>query len=154
MLPETNHSSVVRQKFFEDFLIGDTATLTRSFTRKDVDAYGDLLGDHNPIHFDEEFAKKMGFKSCLVHGMMTAGLALTIAGMKLPGPGAILPRNSFEWEKPVYIGDEVTMKATVAELHRWGRLGRVVLLIEGFVNEEVVMTGSMTLCVPYKEAAA
>ena len=140
----------LKDKFFEDFKIGDFATLTHVFTREDVDAYKNILGDDNPLHFDEEFAKEKGFKGCLVQGMLTAGLAVTLAGTKLPGPGAILAHSSFEWERPVCVGDEVIMKVTVAELHGQRRLGRVVLMVEGFVGVAIVIVGTITLCVSYK----
>ncbi|MDP3726683.1 MAG: MaoC family dehydratase [bacterium] len=147
-------SSSVEQKYFEDFSIGETVTLTRKFTRSDVNVHGDLLGDYNPIHYDESFAKEMGFKGCLVPGIMTEGLAARLAGMKLPGAGAIFSDDTFSFKKPVYIGDEVTVRATIKELYRGGRLGRVVLDIVAFVKEETVMTGKITCCVQYRKAAA
>ena len=41
---------------------GDTARVTRKITKEDVAEYGELVGDHNPVHKD------------IVHGTFLLGL--------------------------------------------------------------------------------
>jgi len=38
--------------------VGDTASITREITDKDISAFAELTGDHNPVHLDEAFAQK------------------------------------------------------------------------------------------------
>lgn len=45
--------------------------------RKQIEAYADASGDHNPIHLDDEFAKSGGLPSVIAHGMLSMGLATT-----------------------------------------------------------------------------
>jgi acyl dehydratase len=45
-------------------------------TREAVAAYGDAVGDHNPVHFDPAFAKAMGMPDTVVHGPFTTAIIL------------------------------------------------------------------------------
>tara|TARA_Y100000748_G_C15164526_1_gene359216 strand:- start:23 stop:436 length:414 start_codon:yes stop_codon:yes gene_type:complete len=49
-------------------------------TRSALTLYADASGDHNPIHIDLDFAKKIGMKDVFAHGMLIMaylGRALT-----------------------------------------------------------------------------
>lgn len=41
-------------------------------------AYANASGDQNPIHQDEEFAKKVGLPDVIAHGMWTMGAASSV----------------------------------------------------------------------------
>jgi acyl dehydratase len=43
-------------------------------TREQLHAYARASGDFNPIHLDEEVAKKVGLPGVIAHGMLIAGL--------------------------------------------------------------------------------
>jgi len=43
---------------FEEVQIGQKADLTHKITDEDVNLFGKLSGDYNPVHFDDEWAKK------------------------------------------------------------------------------------------------
>lgn len=46
----------------------------RPIERSDVANFGDAVGDHNPVHFDLEFAKAAGLPDTVVHGPLTAAI--------------------------------------------------------------------------------
>ena len=51
-----------RGLYLEDFEIGKTYySPARTITEADVQAFAGLSGDFNPLHVDEEFAKKNHF---------------------------------------------------------------------------------------------
>lgn len=50
--------------------VGDSISVTRTFTEDDVQAFADLSGDHNPLHLDKEYAKKTRFGRPIVHGVL------------------------------------------------------------------------------------
>lgn len=53
----------IRGKFFEDWKVGDEIeTGARTVTETDIVLFAGLSGDHNPLHTDEEFAKKSVFE--------------------------------------------------------------------------------------------
>jgi len=43
-------------------------------TREQLKAYAEASGDFNPIHLDEEVAKKAGLPGIIAHGMLIAGI--------------------------------------------------------------------------------
>lgn len=96
--------------------IGSSASLTRKVNESDVIAFADITGDNNPIHLDEEEAKKTVFKSRVVHGMLTASFISAILGTKLPGPGTIYLEQNLKFKKPVYVNDTVYVQVTVSDI--------------------------------------
>ncbi|MFM2048972.1 MAG: hypothetical protein RI955_1520, partial [Bacteroidota bacterium] len=71
------------------FKIGDTYSFQKKILKTDVELYGKVTGDYNPIHFDEEYAKTTRFKKNIVHGMFILGLISNAIGNHLPGIGSI-----------------------------------------------------------------
>ena len=122
---------------------GMSASHSKTFTKEDVEAYGALSGDLNPIHFDQAFAERSMFKGTIVHGMLTAGLISTVLGTKLPGPGCIALGVNLRFRGPVRVGDTVTATCTVREIVREKR--RVILDCVCKVGDSVVIEGETTV---------
>lgn len=95
------------------FIVGQSASVSKTITAEDVEAFAALSGDRNPIHFDEEYAAKTRFGQRIAHGMLSAGLISTVIGMHLPGPGAIYLSQELKFLRPVLIGDTITATATI-----------------------------------------
>ena len=51
-----------------DVKVGDEFAIDRQITDDLVRAFAELSGDHNPIHLDEEFAKRTRFGRRIAHG--------------------------------------------------------------------------------------
>lgn len=49
-------------------------TARRVITREAIDAYRQASGDHNRIHYDDEFAAATRFGGVIAHGMLTLAL--------------------------------------------------------------------------------
>lgn len=106
----------LRNFTFEELSIGQRATLTRTVTEQDVLLFAAVSGDVNPVHLDEEFAAGTQFKGRIAHGMYTGGLVSAALAMELPGPGTIYIGQEFRFERPVRIGDTLSVELEVAEL--------------------------------------
>ncbi|MFW9918996.1 MAG: MaoC family dehydratase [Candidatus Thorarchaeota archaeon] len=100
---------------YEDVKIGDSAEVVHTITEDDIQSFGKLSGDYNPIHFNEEWAKKTLFKSRIAHGILTAASISTAIGMHLPGAGTIYLGQSMRFVRPVRIGDTITTTVEVIE---------------------------------------
>ncbi|NHJ14460.1 MAG: MaoC family dehydratase [Candidatus Thorarchaeota archaeon] len=100
---------------FDDISIGQKAEVTHVITEGDIQTFGDLSGDYNPLHFDDEWAKTTLFKGRIAHGILTASFISTAIGMQLPGPGTIYLKQEMEFKRPVRIGDTITAKIEVVE---------------------------------------
>ena len=54
--------------------VGDVLREARVFTSEDVKGYAEVSHDWNPLHFDQELARKAGFENRLVHGMLVSSM--------------------------------------------------------------------------------
>ena len=96
--------------------IGDSVQLTKTFGDTEIEKFAELTGDRNPLHMDAAFAAGTRFKRRIAQGILTASLISTCIGMQLPGTGAIYVDQTFRFVRPVYVGDTVTLTATVSHI--------------------------------------
>ncbi len=96
--------------------VGDSASISKSFSDADVRKFAEISGDKNPVHLDEEYAAKTQFKKRLVHGILATGLISAVLGTELPGEGCIYLSQSINFRAPVFIGDTVTATVTVIKV--------------------------------------
>jgi 3-hydroxybutyryl-CoA dehydratase len=95
--------------------VGQKATLSRTVTYGDIGAFAELTGDTNPIHLDDDYAKKTRFGRRIAHGMLIGGFISAVLGTKLPGPGGILIEQTLRYLSPVYPGEALEITAEVVE---------------------------------------
>ena len=100
---------------YEDVKVGDSAEVVHTFTEQDIQTFGDLSGDYNPLHFDEEWAKQTMFGGRIAHGILTAALVSNAIGMKLPGTGTIYLSQQMRFLGPVRINDTITARVEVID---------------------------------------
>jgi len=96
--------------------LGDSVQLTKTFDDAEIEKFAALTGDRNPLHMDEAFAARTRFKRRIAQGILSASLISTCIGMRLPGTGAIYLDQTLRFVKPVYVGDTVTLTATVSHI--------------------------------------
>ena len=102
---------------YEDLKMGQSAEVVHTVTENDIQTFGDLSGDYNPLHFNEEWAKGTMFGGRIAHGLLTAAFVSTAIGMHLPGPGTIYMSQSMKFLGPVRIGDTVTARVEIVNLN-------------------------------------
>ena len=95
--------------------VGQRGTWTRTFRADDVESFAALTGDRNPLHFDEDFARRTRPGRLIVHGGLTTGLFNALVAEVLPGPGSVFLHQEWDYPAPAYIGDTVTAEAEVIE---------------------------------------
>jgi len=95
--------------------VGATATWTRTFTAADVEAFAQISGDRNPVHFNAEFAGRTRLGRLVVQGGLTTGLFNALVAMRLPGPGSVFLHQEWDYPAPVFIGDTITAQAEVID---------------------------------------
>jgi 3-hydroxybutyryl-CoA dehydratase len=101
---------------FADLRIGECASFSKTISESDVYLFAGITGDFNAVHINRVAAERSLFKGRVVHGMLTASLISTVIGGTLPGPGSVYVSQQLRFLKPVFIGDTVTARVTVAEL--------------------------------------
>ncbi len=132
--------------YIEDLKPGMSESFSKTVTARDIELFGEVSGDVNPVHFDEEFARGTIFKGRIAHGMLSASYISTVLGMKMPGPGTIFLSLTTRFKAPVRIGDIVTATCTVREVVTEKR--RVVFDCVCKVGDMVVIEGEATVMTP------
>jgi len=62
-----------------------TASLNRTFSQSDFDAFAALSGDNNPIHVDPEFAARTRFGQTVAHGALLCAVLRGLVEELVPG---------------------------------------------------------------------
>lgn len=146
--------------WFEDLVPGTSvSTASRVVTARDVAAFAELTGDHNPLHLDEEFAARGPFGRTVAHGFL--GLAIAVGLIEQTGVHhgttlAMLSVQSWTFRRPLVVGATVSARMTVAASYgsstrraRGTVVRHVALLDEG---GEVLQEGLITLSVRRRPA--
>ncbi len=76
--------------------------------------YNRLVHEINPLHFNEEYAKKLGFRTIVVAGVFTYGFYLRPVVNWIQKSAKINSVN-IRFHMPVYLEDTVTQGATVTK---------------------------------------
>ncbi|MCK5488616.1 MAG: MaoC family dehydratase [Gemmatimonadetes bacterium] len=120
--------------------VGDTATRSITLTARHVEAFAEITGDRNPLHFDEDFAGKTKFGRLVVQGGLTTGLLHALVAMDLPGPGTVFLSQNWRFTAPVFIGDTITATARVLSVHDSKPVTELAIeVVRG--EDEVVLEG-------------
>ena len=102
-------------KTLNQLSVGDSFEYTTTVTEDMVVKFAEATGDSNPVHLDEEFAKQTFFKTRIAHGMLSAGLISSVLGTRFPGVGTIYISQTLDFKRPVFLGDEITVRLTVLD---------------------------------------
>jgi phosphate acetyltransferase len=105
----------VQNRTFDEIQIGDSASLVKTLTEKDIEVFAIMSGDINPAHLDKEYVKTDVFNKIIAHGMWGGSLLSTVLGTQLPGPGTIYLGQTLKFLHPIFVGDSVTVTVTVVK---------------------------------------
>jgi len=118
-------------KYFDDYQPGEVVPApSRTITEADVVNFAGLSGDYHPLHMDDLFARQSRFGARIAHGMLTITIAsglLYAAGISSDKSMAFLGIKGWDFKAPVYLGDTITVRITVAEKHESRRPERGII---------------------------
>ena len=131
---------------YEDIKIGEKTTFSKTITETDVFAFAGICGDFNPLHVDEEFAKKSMFKGRIAHGMLSASLLCNTVS-EILGLGGVHISQSVRFKAPVKLGDTITTESEVTDL----KPGKKRIIAKSTLTNQdgvVVLTGEGEYMLP------
>jgi acyl dehydratase len=119
-------------------------------TQEQLRRYADASGDHNPIHLDEEAARRVGLDSVIAHGMLSMAFLGQFLEQQINGiSGAFLSQYSVRYVSMVRLGDTLTCEGVVKE--RAMSDAREAVAVECWVQNqrgEKVTLGEAVLSLP------
>lgn len=143
----TQHANAA-PRYLDELTIGESATLSKTFTESEVRAFAEVSTDTNPVHLDEAYAASTQFGTRIVHGMLTASLFSALLGNQLPGPGTVYLGQSLRFRRPVKLGDTVDATVTVKSVDK--DKNRVELECVCCVGGKPVLLGDATVMAPIR----
>jgi acyl dehydratase len=120
--------------------VGQRAQRTRVVQARDIELFTELTGDRNPLHYDEERARRGRFGSIIVQGGVTSGLLNAVVAEDLPGPGSVFLHVDWSFRAPVRPGDTITAEVEVLEAREDKPITRLRTTITN-QDETVVLDG-------------
>ncbi|MBO6763626.1 MaoC/PaaZ C-terminal domain-containing protein [Maricaulis sp.] len=101
------------------------ATLDKTFTQADFDAFAALSGDDNPIHVDPDFSARTRFGRTVAHGALLCSVLRGLVEEIVPGGRQI--RQSTMYPAPSPAGEALRFEAeTTSETAGWITLALTV----------------------------
>ena len=68
----------------------------------DIERFGQQTGNLNRVHFDDDFARTLGFEERIAHEVLTNATVTRHLGTVFPGHGTLLTGYQYKFLKPVY----------------------------------------------------
>jgi len=96
--------------------IGQTAQRSRVVTTHDIKLFTEISGDRNPLHYDEEAARRTRFGGIVVQGGITSAILNAVVAEDLPGPGTVFLQVNWTFKAPVRPGDTITGEVKVTKV--------------------------------------
>jgi acyl dehydratase len=96
--------------------VGQTATRSRPVTARDIELFTEISGDRNPLHYDEQAARRTRFGGIVVQGGVTSAILNAVVAEDLPGPGTVFLQVDWSFKAPVRPGDSITGEVEVTKV--------------------------------------
>ncbi len=107
---------MIKTSYFEDYEIGlSRQTFGRTITEADIVLHAGQTGDFFPHHMDAEWVKTQEFKQRIAHGTLILCVAIGMTANEINPVAFSYGYDRVRFIRPVYIGDTITVTATISE---------------------------------------
>ena len=100
----------------KEIAVGQTFSMAKTITETDVYNFAGVIGDFNPAHVNEEYAKTTPFKTRIAHGMLSASLISAAVASQMPG--GMYVSQTIKFTAHVHFNDTITATVTVKEVNQ------------------------------------
>jgi len=123
--------------------LGSEYQFSFKFDQNDVINFAKASGDDNPIHLDDEYAKKTIFKKRILHGFLGGSVFSKVFGTLYPGNGTIYLKQNMSFYKPMFVETDYVAKFKVVEIDSIKNRAKVTTEI--YDNENQLIIGGDAL---------
>jgi acyl dehydratase len=100
-------------KWYDEVKVGERFGASVTVTETHLVLAAGMFGDFNPLHVDEEFARKSKFGTRILHGPFTAALISAPVGMYFSRTAIAYLEHHCRFKAPVRPGDTLSTEWTV-----------------------------------------
>lgn len=129
--------------------VGDTfAPIIKKMTQEKINAYVSYAEDYNPIHTDEEFAKKTPFKGTIAPGYQSMAYISELMAREFGKGWYLAGKLDLRLTKPVRPGDTLFTLGKVLEKKEAGDQKAVIceVRVKNQNDEDVIIGTAEALC--------
>lgn len=133
---------------FEDYVIGERRQSGgRTITEADIVLHAGQTGDFYPHHMDAVWCASQPFGRRMAHGTLILAVAVGMMADEINPSAISYGYDRIRFVRPVFIGDTITVQATIVDKRDHPKRPR-----QGLVDEEVVVEnndGSVVLALTH-----
>ena len=137
--------------------VGDELpAVRRTISREGINAYRNASGDHNRIHYDDEFAAATRFGGVIAHGMLTLALVSEMMAKAYGADWLTSGSLRVRFRGAAYPGDTLEANGVVAKTEP-GETGATVTCnveVRNADNGDRIITGTASLLVGTEQQGA
>ena len=137
--------------------VGDDLPATRrAISREGINAYRNASGDHNRIHYDDDFAAGTRFGGVIAHGMLTLALVSEMMAKAYGADWLTSGSLRVRFRGAAYPGDTLEANGVVAKTEP-GETGETVTCnveVRNADNGDRIITGTASLLVGTEQQGA
>ena len=100
-------------KWYDEVALGERFATRVTVTEAHLVLAAGMFGDFNPLHVDEEFARRSRFGGRILHGPFTSALVSAPVGMFFAGTAIAYLEHNCRFTAPVRPGDTLATEWTV-----------------------------------------
>lgn len=124
-------------KWYDEVSVGERFGTSVTVTEAHLVLGSGMFGDFNPLHVDEEFARKSVFGTRILHGPFTSALVAAPVGMYFARTAIAYLEHHCRFTAPVRPGDTLSTEWTVSEkLDKPRHRGGIVVLAGVATNQK------------------
>lgn len=118
-------------RWFDEVAVGDRFSGRMTITETHLVLGAGLIGDFNPHHVDQEYARQSRFGTRILHGVITSAIMGAPVGMHFHGTAMAYLEHGARFKAPVRAGDTLTTTWTVTEKHAKAQQHAGVVVVAG-----------------------
>ena len=104
-----------------------------------------IFCDRHPLHTDAHYANVRGFRSEVMHGNILNGFLSYFIGECLPEREVMILSQEIKYQRPVFLGDRLTLEASVIDIHQSVNLIEIAYKFRNVVDGKPVATGTINI---------
>ena len=100
-------------------------------------------GDTNPLHYNDEYARTLGYSGKLMHGALLNAMISGLVGTALPVRDTMCLMQKVNYRKPFFLNETVDLTATVDSIQEAGIKDKwvIMLKLKFQVNSNTIANG-------------